>query len=656
MAIRTKTIEYAFPTDTASVAAATRRDLSAITLFIPETASRTFRSVVVEIFARADVTASTSLTSWLIGIKLGAVAFDDVTITSTLTHSGLQAQSWAFQRDVTAYFNSNFGAGGSQTCQVGMTFGAVATINCHAKLIITYEYDDAAQTTRVKTVRIPIDGNTDTLTDVLAQVGANDEIPDLDDLLPEASKVYREIWFEIMSQERVDAAGDYQQGVRLDSEAEVLDGNHEATLQTVAGTWYKRIWVRDDLDTANAHSFSARGTVTGRFNCLAVLLCVTYEYNHTNSTAIMNSLMLPVFASARRIGGSVEADLDRGEAKLFIEEPGPISLVRSGYMLNYVAASTIISAALLTRAGSQNFRTYTYRSGTAAAGQSGAMKRIDAGGVNGAGATLARGLNTVVIDLYSSSTDPNVLSGLSGVLWLNYSSGKHEDGDGVHNHTLVWRIFSHAAVKGVLDLARYEVAAVAPVIPETNYYANVLGYLVTSNLGGQSGSSHTAAFIAQILSGEGQGDGWAEVLSRNLYWGFETTDFDRSLYTDWVPVSQLFDRFPADPDSNRFAVESARAYRYELSNAMATNLGILMLLTYHSIVFDIAGTVSGYSGDGSGIPVEAHRTDTDEKVGSAVTAAGGGYTIPWYDDTIPVYAHAIQSATRAGRSADGAAV
>src|SRR6185369_4429841 len=106
-----------FPCLTAGLAVATRNDFAAITLAVPENTSRTFRSVIVHVFCRDNQNASTSLTSWLIGIKLGAAAFDDVTTTFTMTASGV-SEDYYFKRDVTAYFNTNFGAGTTQTCQV----------------------------------------------------------------------------------------------------------------------------------------------------------------------------------------------------------------------------------------------------------------------------------------------------------------------------------------------------------------------------------------------------------------------------------------------------------------------------------------------------------------------------------------------------------
>jgi hypothetical protein len=158
MTIRQKTVEFPFVTNTASLATnttlgtATRHDFAAITVYLPEATSRTFRSVVVQVTIRDVFTTITDVTAWRIGIKLGAVAFSDTDVTQTLTNAGDHA-SFTFHLDVTSYFTSNFGSGASQTSQVGVAFATAAAsnvTNITAKLIVTYDYDDSGQDTRVK--------------------------------------------------------------------------------------------------------------------------------------------------------------------------------------------------------------------------------------------------------------------------------------------------------------------------------------------------------------------------------------------------------------------------------------------------------------------------------------------------------------------------
>lgn len=63
---RTKTIEYALPMMTGDIAAsATHTDSADITVYIPETTSRAFKSVVLEVTACENYgTSGNDLTAW----------------------------------------------------------------------------------------------------------------------------------------------------------------------------------------------------------------------------------------------------------------------------------------------------------------------------------------------------------------------------------------------------------------------------------------------------------------------------------------------------------------------------------------------------------------------------------------------------------------
>lgn len=78
-----------------------------------------------------------------------------------------------------------------------------------------------------------------------------------------------------------------------------------------------------------------------------------------------------------------------------------------------------------------------------------------------------------------------------------------------------------------------------------------------------------------------------------------------------------------------------------------------MIITYHTITYSITGTISG-SGGGT-VNVAAYRTDTGEKIGSTSRSGNGSYTITWYDNTIDVFAEALEDAAHMGRSDDDVA-
>lgn len=328
MALRVKTVEYAFPSYTGVVAPITRYNFSAITLHIPELVSRTFRSVRLCLFCRDVTLIGAGGTSPLLGIKLGAVAFNDLTM-GTVSQSGENWSAW-WERDVTSYFQTNFGSGVSQTCQAGFIISGPSITNIAAKLIITYEYEEAdANNMKLKTVRIPLDSHPGPLTEVLSSHWQN-QIPALNTFLPEGGKVYRDVWFEIWYNENlVGVTVDPQLGMALDFDAEHLTGLHESGLASSCTGWY--VW-KPTFDKDQTHELKLRTTAIAngaKFNHPAVLLCVTYEYDRSFITQVFNSLLLGMEPQVNAGAGSYQT---ASPFEFWVEEPGPISLKQSGIM------------------------------------------------------------------------------------------------------------------------------------------------------------------------------------------------------------------------------------------------------------------------------------------------------------------------------------
>jgi hypothetical protein len=641
MALRVNTVEFPFTTRVTSLdadTAPTRHDFSAITVYIPENTSRTFRSVEVEVTCRDDSAVVQSLTAWLIGIKLAAVAFNDVTVTSTITNSG-ETQTYIFNRDVTSYFVTNFGSGTSQTCQVGVMFTGPASgfvNNITAKLIITYEYDDASQTTLIKTVKIPLDTTVGALTTTATEVGTN-QIPALDTECGESSKVFRDIWIEVDGNEAVTAATATQLGITIDAGTEELDGSHDQTL--ISGTWYKYISRQTSMTTNAVHAFKLRSTGAAVFDHPAIILCATYEYASSSATAY-NSLQIPLELDADGPSGTTSAAQIRYTVDVYIEEPTTITLKQSGVYLAYGESGAVSGPSVA--AGAQTTRLYTHVVPSTRAGMCSLTHRIDSGSAAGsAGITLARGKNTLTLDVFKTSGVGNDFTPMSAMLYLNYASGKATGGIPTHNHTTRWWALDTPAAFNSKPFTPK-----TPNIPSTDYYVNSYGILMFGIT--QTAGSYSASVDAEILSGEGKADGWVNL----MLWHMVATSENSCFYyvADSTPVWR---RFPTDPITSRLAVETSRQFR--CVQPRANWVGISQLLTHHAIKYAIAGTVTGYSGDGSGLTVNAYRSDTHEWIGTTTTAAGGTYSITWYDNTINVYVEVRQDSTRLGRSDDGLA-
>lgn len=625
MALRTKTIEYPFVTRVVSTAAGTRYDFTAITVYIPETSSRTFRSVLVEVGVRGNETFATSLTSWLIGIKLGAVAFSDVTTTVTLTNSGDQ-QSHVFTRDVTSYFTTNFGAGASQTAQVGLTIGGLATVPAYAKLIITYEYDDSSATTRVKTVRIPLESNTAQLTATLASIGSN-QIPALDTFLPEASKTYRSVWFESYYNDGGNATTVFSLALALDAEAEVTRGSLQQALSTAV--FGKDIWIRNDMTTNATHDFKARSNaVASRFSLLSVVLHVTYEYNHSTSTSIINSLVLPFADDCGFVGTTTYKSRFRRMVR--VQEPGAITMVQSGCLCFLNHSGTVT---LSLQAGAQSSRTYNLTAGSSQSGPYTVCHRIDSGSGGGAWGTLSRGRNNIDFDRWSSAVASG--SNFGAVLFLNYTSSKHTDGDGVHAHSTCWSIYD----RNNTVVQERDISAPNALfnIPESNYYVVGLSFELVGTI--LASATFGGCSEVEFQTGEGPEMGWDQIAA----WTYVA---DGETGTVWMISAgrDLFNRWTGSPE-DLMDLETTRPYRY--NNADTINMASRAWLTYHSITATVSGTISG-SGGGT-VNLELHDYNGD-KILSTSRVGNGAYSFTWLDNVDNVYVTGYETSTYKGMS------
>jgi hypothetical protein len=648
MALRLKTIEYAFELSTASVASATARDFTQIAaLAIPETSSRTFRSVTLEVSLIDNGTTAVSVTAVLMGVALGAVAINTATVTQTIANSG-ENQAWVFSRDMTSYFVTNY-TGTSMTADARVTVTGPITSNASAKLIITYQYDDSSATTRIKTVKIPMDGNTANLTTSFTNMGGvANQIPALDTFLPEASKTYRDIFFQIEGHTGTGTTtGAAILNMRYDGATTVADLSHAHTLASDVA--FRRIDKLLGAITTNAtHSVEANTTSTagGPYPCLCGYLVVTYEYDHANSTTIMNSIQVATMDEAGWCGGTVTGDKSRFTRDFSIQEPETITLVQSGVMCIVNDAGVVT---LDLRLGSQAARTFTHPA-TLHCGAMPAMRRLDSGAVGGAGITLTHGFNTLVVDWFTSSaTAGNLGSNMSGLVFLNYTSGKHSEGDGAHVHTTHWCIRAHATGNLV---QRLQVSGLTtPVIPETNYWISGVSFQIILITSGTSTANLAIAMQVEVQSSEAEGAGW-----RPMYNALYASDTEMGMSLLFCRARTEFMRWPAEPDTSRMNVQTARSYRYDVNVTASCFWQSAMLLTYHSITYTIAGTVTG-SSDGTvnlkaHLAAEAGATAKGTEIASTSRAGNGAYSMTWYDNTIDVFTEAWESSTLIGRSDD----
>jgi hypothetical protein len=638
MALRTKTIEYAFAFSTATTASAGTRDFTAITVEIPESTSRTFRSVILEYSAYDTVTTAASVTAVTMGVQIGAVAINTVVVTQTIANSG-ENQSFIFTHDATAYFQTNF-TSTSHTVGARLIVTGVATTNATCKIIITYEYQDSAQTTRVKTVKIPIDSNTGSLTTSLAAIGGiNNQFPALDTFLPESGKVYKDIFFETYTNTGTTGTTAVALVLRLYGTTDLSSTAYTNTLAT--DRWVKRIdKLLNLLPTNQAYTPQARISVAGStFPCLSGVLVVTYTYNHSDSTTILNSVQLPALDEAGWTGGPTTDNKSRFARTLFVEEPGTITLAQSGVLMSFMDGGLVV---MDVRVGGQTSRTFT-NPATVRAGCMHLSRRFDSGAAGGgAGITLQRGVNSIQIDFFSTGTATATIgSNVSGLIFLNYTSGKHSEGDGAHVHTTQW-INRPYTTGGLVERLQYA-PATTPIIPEDNWWLSSSGYDIKLLTSGTSTATLAFTLQAKVQSTEGAGAGWID-----FYSGLYSSDAEVGPSLMWARARSYFKRYPNDPDPDRLNVEVARDYRFDISQTASGIWQNIKMISYHSIVFTVAGTITGSVG--GTVNIDLYRTDTGELLDSTTRTGNGAYSFVWYDDTVDVVVLAFESDDLKGAS------
>ena len=652
MATRVKTIEFATTTIITTLAAVTNRDLvSPTSIYIPETGI-TFKSVVLFVDCTNDINTTTaaSLTVPIISITLGLAAISNVTLVNPIANSG-EKEDWQFSRDVTSYFTTNW-TGTNMTWSVRVNFTGMATANHAAKIIITYEYEDTSSpTAHIKTIRIPIESTRTLLTTSYQTVGGATAIPGIKNFsaspyLPETGITIRQIFLEMWGNSANATTTDFTWQTRIAG----VSGDtyrHEAALNSA--TWAHAITdITTQVLTGATILECLSLTTTSRFCTVGGMIVVTYEFNPTTSTRIFNSLMLGAVDTSGWMGGITEADGGVWERNIYIEEPNTITMKESGLCLFQNDSGTYtfnvkVSGSTVAQSG---YTSYVNTQGSLQCGTFSMVHRIDTGGQYGAagggGISLARGKNLYRVIFYSGTAQAGW--NLSGFLILNYISDKHANGVGVHTHSVYQHVTDNITAAG--SRVNTSAAAVAPSIPETYY--SLIGFLfwVNYNIGASTDNNFTVD--AEVISTDPMqgGNGWI-----SLYQG--TTRSDNENMNGWIYAAARtnFTRWNGDPDPDRLNIKTDRKYRLS-SGALETG-AMGYWYTYNAITYTVSGTCTGFSSDGSGIPVEIYRINSstsDELILNTTTIAGGTFSTTWIDNTDTLYAAARQDDTHVGRS------
>lgn len=633
MALRLKTCQYAFPT-LASLANNTLTNLSQITLNIPEPTIN-IRKAWLEISMDDIVTATgATITTKDVNLRLGSNNYSTTSNSFTATHTS-EAISLFLERDFTSHFITNW-TGSSMTCDVQLqinqsTGTTLGFVNVSCILNITYEYDDSA-TTQLKTVWIPLNTPVGFLPTTKT---SHDTIPALDTYLPEASKTYRRV-FIVTQWNNTAVTTDHTVSFQLSSlGTATVTGIYESAFAT--SRWCRYVWdVTSIITTNTTHTFNVWSSLASRNLNMQAWMVVTYEYNESSSSSIMNSLILPMNIYSP-MGGIDPADYSRSSVDFFIEE--------SGVTLNKLAAYVFYQslgdmATFFARIGSAAFINYT-NTGTTAfiAGNVGFMIRND----SPTGITIGRGKNSLFLDLYNTLAGSPRGANMGAFFIINYTSSKHSLGSGAHNHTVLWPVYLQTNID---QTYQFTTTSEAVIIPENNYYISCMGFKL------ELMAFTTATYQGFVVKAERLQGTEGSFSWDRIYADITAHDSEAGLYTV-ISQNDIFTRFPGDADSKRLSIETPRRYLFHQSNGLAFYNSFTKIISYHSIPFAVSGNIT--NSNGGLVTIDLHKYDTGEKLLSTTRSGNGPYSFTWYDNTQPVYTVAYENNSYKGRSGSGIA-
>lgn len=633
MALAQKTVMYTIPMVTTDSTDAVSRTLGTVTVDIPETTSRTFKSVFAEWSYMDGVTATGGTVSESrLGIQIDAVAVNTITELDDLTHSGENISGVLQIDDHTSYFQTNF-TGTSHTITVtsyvDMSTGTtLVSRNECVILYITYEYDDTSAT-QVKTVIIPFESTSAALsTTADTQIGTN-QIPQLTGtggFLAENTVTIKD-WFIIAEGNVGNGAGavDITLSFRVDNDTTYNPGIIERAL--ASDGWYRFIYKPTVVpNTTVNHIWKAWSSVATTFHSMAFKLVVTYTFNASASTRITNSIALPIVFNGMK-PNATERQALIAERNLNLPEPGTLEFLQSGCQVNY---STANAATVLIKVGDQTaFKTFNTNQ-TLSCGMATGITRTDAGAFAGSMFTIGRGFFKILFKLYASA---GTIGTASGILYLNYISDKSSLGTGAHQCT------KYQLIRSLDRTASSDaVSSVFQPTKPSKWYLTGLGFIAKY--------WDVAALNANTLQLEKSS---GTVSRENLGTNFNITDAELGYFENIYSARDYFKRHDNDPDTDRvdfFASNNG----YRLSSLSTIQFALIAMWTSHSCYTSESAAVTNYSGDGSGITINVRRQDTGEIVSTTVTSAGGTFTFDNYWQNIPIFTEAYQSSLLFGRS------
>lgn len=537
--------------------------------------------------------------------------------------------------DYTTYFNTNYGTVTSKdlTIQTQIDTNNITLRGVYGYMEITYEYDDSA-TTRIQTICIPHESPTSFLSTTANTVATNmDQLTGTGGLFQNyGNVVLRQRWLEVKGNTNTNSTTtDITLSYRFDT-------GTTNTLPIFEQGGAFDYWTQTQIDasalaTNTTHTFQLWSNTASRFQNVIIHEWITIEYTITGTTEFINYVELPL-EIATPVAGTTSAVQHTFQRMLNIQEPNTITFLYGGVEFFYNTNGT---AAISMKVGSQSvYRSYG-NTGAATGGCFGFQHGFDADATNGSGLTLNRGDNEIIVQAYRTT---GTITNTTGIIRIVYKSGVGTNDVGAHNNVKYdvarqWNQVTAATDDSVTD---------SFVIPEINYFITAAGF----NFYGVTNAAVLAInFMARLLTGEGNGDGW-----RELYADYALTDAEIQTFLWIVRLRDDFKRYPNDTDDSRMDIETSRSFRIAFSTA--TRYGYVWTVTYHTISYSVTGNTQ--NSNGGSITVDLFQVYSNDEIRwyDRTTVTGNtSFSFTVYDDTKEYYVVAYENDNFKGSSIRG---
>ncbi len=599
-------------------------------LYFPETSSRDFKSIGLEISFRQCLTSTFDIFGFSAELQLEGASPFTVSSSATIVNTAEHISLLAGPLDFTNYFNTNYNAASSSlscslniyasiTSSLGAANTGSAFRNFTAKLVSTYEHEDT-DTKYLKTAIIPFNSPADSIATSLTTYGTIPKLSGSGGFLPEAGVTIRDYFFEIEGNYSVSTATDLTLQSCITSStysATNTFGTMESAL--ISDTYDRFIWAIPTSSLPNleaSHSFQMALNSSG-YRHIPSTMYVTYEYDKTNTTRLLNTLLVPQYIQSP-LGATVE-ESQSFASRTFKVLDSNLELKDSAFRMYWNDISSI--GTLNVKVGNQtSYGSYVDGGSTICGGKS--IQHIISTSSLGEALTLTRGDNTISVQAYGTSTV--LASNVNGLYIINYHSDVPANGI---DYATKYHIFNTLEFQNV-GVTTTAYSSNPPLSVTGSTYAIGQGVLRIAFGAGSNGFTYTT----KRLANEGiNGLGYV-----SLYDDALLTDAEIGSYWIVMGYGEGMGRYNEAPSLIYANPYSNRRYRfYQILN---NRFGLQGLTNLSRYTYPLSGSIYGYTGDGSGYTVNIYNASDDALLFTLTTTVGGLFNTTWYDDTNLMYA------------------